>query len=151
MTETEAQSFISNVLKGFWFEWEPSNTEYKVWIRKLSNYDYGKAEKALGDWISEREYQGKAPKIGKVLKALGVRNAGIVAVKLEPIKVFELYEQDNPQKRQSFYVGSEKELRKRPAESYENEAEVNRLRFNNFYGGNWIIIQEWKRHFDKAG
>jgi hypothetical protein len=150
MTEIETQNFISQVLQGFWPEWTPTNAEYKVWIRKLQGYHYSKSEKALGEWLSEQEVQGKSPKMGKIFKALSARRTFEIKPKPESIKVFELFDQDNPRKRQPFFVGSEKELRNRTDQSYESEAEHKRNIFNTLYGGNWVVIQDWKKYFTES-
>lgn len=147
MTNNEAEQFVNKVMMGFWPDWNPTDAEHLLWRRKLSGYDYGRSEKALGDWLAEQDYQGKCPKIGKVLKALSARKACIVANKTRPIKVFELFDQDSPQKKQAYFVGSDKELRSRPEQSYERESEKRRQDFDSLYGGNWIVIQDWRKYF----
>lgn len=137
------------MLQGFWPDWEPNQAEYKVWARKLDAYDYRKAERAIGDWLSEQSYQGKTPKLGKVLTALSSRNATVKMPKPEAVKVYELFDQDNPSRRQSFWSRSEIELKSRTEHSYETEAEHKRSVFNAIYGGNWVVIQDWKRYFNE--
>jgi hypothetical protein len=149
VTEKEIQNFVAFVLKGLWPDWTPTTIEYKVWVRKLAGYDYNKSEKALGDWLAEQTIQSRRPNLGKIFTALKTRKAHIVAIKPDPIKVFELYDQDKPHRKQAFFVGSERELRSRPAQSYEAESESKRKRLNALYGGQWLVLQDWLRHFKK--
>lgn len=76
MTDNEATQFIENVLKGLWPSWSPTDMQYGLWISKLRNYDYFKAERELKNWICETDYVAKAPAIGKILKYFNAKKVG---------------------------------------------------------------------------
>ncbi len=149
MNETEAQKFIGDVLKGFFPAWETTNAEYKVWVRKLIAFDYNKAERALGDWLSEELFHGKAPKLGKVLKALFSRDAGIVIEKkLQPdIKATHYIECIEAPERNPKLIGRKRkvyaaELSRQGDPDYMLRiAEGMRGKYQDLYGGTWIIVQ----------
>lgn len=151
MTETEAQNFVNDVLKGLWADWEPTDAQYSLWVRKLLRFQYNKAKVALENWFLETKYTGKQPDINKILKYLSTKRAydrGILQP--EPVKVFELFDQQNPRWRMSFWESSLEALKRREPHEIEREAEQKRLGCNMMYSGNYVLIMDWKRHFEES-
>lgn len=139
MDKIEAIGFVDRVLKGLWPDWLPTDIQNSLWIRKLQKYNYGRAEKAITDWLSEQEYWAKAPKIGKILKALDSRKATeeIRHEDYEPVCLYEIFDQDNLKRNQGFWVGTKKEI---PIQQeIEHQAERDRENMARLYGGNWIV------------
>jgi len=76
MTEIDARQFIKNVMQGLWLSWKPSDILLELWVSKLRNYDYFKAEREIKNWICETDYVAKAPAIGKILKYFNAKKVG---------------------------------------------------------------------------
>lgn len=76
MTEIDARQFITNVMQGLWPSWKPSDILLELWVSKLRNYDYFKAEREIKNWMCETDYVAKAPAIGKILKYFNAKKVG---------------------------------------------------------------------------
>jgi hypothetical protein len=147
MTNTEALEFVG-LIKSYYPRWEGKDEEFEEWVNRLGRFDFDRAVKALKDYFFENKARTIEPIPGKILRVLRQKAYIIIDTgSKEPIKVFELYQEENPRRKQAFFVGSETELRSRPEQSYEEEAEIKRNRVNQLYGGNWIVIQDWKSYF----
>ena len=163
MTETEAKSFISDVLKGYWPDWEPTDVIYSLWVWKLRRFDYGKAKQALGEWFSEVDYTKKTPPINKILKFFILQEAhdeNRRGARRKPAKVFEVFCEDwqpnhipggPPIKRHySAWSASLAELKARDPHEIEQEAERVRQDLINRYSGNWVVNRLWMQYFEEG-
>lgn len=77
MTNNEAEQFVNKVLRGLWPSWKPTDIFLDLWVSKLGNYDYFRAEQELKNWLCETDYITKTPPINKILKYLNAKKAGI--------------------------------------------------------------------------
>ncbi len=163
MTETEAQSIVTDVLKGYWPDWEEADSMYGLWIRKLRKFDFKKAKFLIGEWLCGAKYSKKQPPINKMIQYLLLKKTCDESLRGEratPVKAFEIYCEDwqanhfpggPPVKRHySFWCASAHELKNRDPHEIEREAERARQKYISWCPGNWVIIQDWKRYFDEA-
>ena len=161
MTETESQQFVSEILKGFWPDWEPADSMYGLWARKLRKFDFEKAKVAIGDWFTETKITGKRPPLNKIIEGLLIRGAYDKSLRRqEPVLAFEIFCEDwqanqipggPPVKRKSsFWSPTLAKLTRRDPHEIEQEAERCRQQYIGWWGGNWVIVQEWKRYFDES-
>ena len=91
MTTTEANQFVSDVLRGLWPRWSPNDEELRGWTDRLTRYDYGRAQKAVNDLFFNLTSNTIAPPAGKVFSVL-TRHAKIRTPKRdnEPVLLFSL-------------------------------------------------------------
>ena len=160
MTETESQQFVSEVLKGFWPDWEPADSMYGLWAKKLRKFDFNKAKNSLGQWFCEAKNTGKRPPINKIIQYLNTQDVRDGRIrKPEPVKAFEIFCEDwtktqfsvAPFKRKySFWSSTLHELTCRSPQEIEQEAERARQMYIGWFGGNWIVVREWERYFDRS-
>lgn len=151
MNETEAQNFIEQVLKGLWPDWEPTDAQYGLWVRRLLRFQFYKAKDALEKWFCETQRTYKIPPINNILKYLSAKKAWDSSkAQPEAVKVFELYDQENPRRRISFWESSLEALKKRDPHEIEQEAQRKRLGCNSMYSGNFVLIMDWKKYFDEG-
>lgn len=151
MNETEAQNFVEQALKGLWTDWEPSDAQYSLWVRRLLRFQFSKAKESLERWLCEANITYKAPPFNKILKYLSAKKAWDRNISQpEPVKVFELYDQENPKRRMSFWESSLEALKKRDPHEIEQEAQRKRLGCNLMYSCNFVLIMDWKRHFEEG-
>lgn len=149
MTETEAQNFFNEVIKGFWPEWEPTDAQCSLWARKLRRFQYSKAKEAFENWFCEAQRTYKSPPLNNVLKYLSAKKAwdrGILQP--EPVKVFELFDQEKPRRKMAFYESSLAALKKRKPHEIEQEAEIRRHGCNAMYSSNWVLCKDWMQYFE---
>ncbi len=165
MTETEAQSFVQDVLKGYWPDWEPTDVIYGLWVWKLRKFDYGKAKAVVGELFCEKDYADKyakkQPPISKILKSLLLKKAygSLRRARPEPVLVFEVICEDwqkaqysiAPFKRKyGHWEESLAKLKARDPHEIEQEAERCRQWYIRQYGGNWIVNRLWMQYFEEG-
>lgn len=154
MTETEAQNFVNDVLKGLWTDWEITDAQYSLWARRLLRFHYGKAKNTLENWFCEAKRTYKSPPINNILKYLISEKAWdkgtLQREPALPVLAFELFDQENPRRRMKFYESSLAALKRREPHEIEKEAEQTRLGCNELYKCNFVLLMEWKRHFEES-
>ena len=162
MTETEAQTFVSDVLKGLWPDWEPADSMYGLWVRKLLKFDFNKAKHAVGEWLCETKYTKKQPPINKIIQCLLLKkayDANLVRERSTPVKAFEIFCEDwqpnhfpggPPVKRRySFWSASLHDLKCRNPQEIEQEAERCRQQYISWCSGNWVVSRDWMQYFEE--
>lgn len=148
MTEIESQQFITEVLKGFWPDWELTDAQYGLWTNRLKRFQYNKAEDALGDWMVETKRTYKFPPINLIIKYLQAKGAyDSRNLKPDAPIVFELRDQESNRYLRPFCESSMRALLRRNPEEIEQEAMRKCADCNSMYGGRWYIIQTWNLHF----
>jgi hypothetical protein len=138
-------------LKGLWTDWEPSDAQYSLWVRRLLRFQFNKAKDALEKWFCEANRTYKSPPINNILKYLSAKKAyDSSRAQPEAVKVFELYDQENPKRRTSFFESSLEALKRRDPYEIEQEAQRKRIALNVMYSSNFVLIMDWKQYFDEG-
>ena len=161
MTSQEAENFINTELKGLWPDWNPTDAEVRLWLQELMKVDYFPTKSGIDNWYIRQTTTYKRPRLGR-LRPLFRK---IISEKErreqnEPVLLYTIVKESNIVERsfkdfrsgenveytsmigQEFSVGRRDML---PADPriIEQEAERERERFNEFYGGNHVIIRNW--------
>lgn len=161
MTETEAQSFVQDVLRGYWPDWEPADVIYGLWVRKLRKFDYGKAKIAVGEWFSDVNFTSKRPPVNKIIKSLLIQGCfDQVLRRAEPVMAFEVFCEDwqknkfegGPPVKRKYSAWSPTLAKLKYRDPHEIEAEAERCRqlFIGWYGGSWVVNRHWMQYFDEG-
>lgn len=157
MTSTEADNFISEVLQGYFPRWKPKQIEITGWKERLLSYDYNKAKRAVNNLFFGSESRGIDPPAGRILQALkAYAYTNAEKSKNEPVLLFTIVKESNIRQRsykhpvtgetieyttydgQKFSAPTPKEVPCR--EEIERQAENMRMKFNETYGGNHIVV-----------
>jgi len=139
MTEQEATNFTEQIVRGLWGNWEPQNEELTVWVRKMQQFDYGKARRALGEWFATTKTFGRTD-LSRVFAMLRRERAYVQTTgkDTEPVLMYTLRRVGAKGRGYPFYS-----LAKRLPRSMEpirEEAERNLERAKQiFCSDSWII------------
>lgn len=136
MTKEQATQFVRDVLQQLWDKWQPSDFQINVWIALLCHYDYDESEAALRRWYAHADKVTMKPFPGQVRKIL-VGVGGAPQQNTEPCKVYGLARGDKPDTVTWFYTNGYSPNWQRVGDV----AERGRKRFEELYGGSWVIIR----------
>jgi len=136
VTEPEAQDFVDNIIKGLWPKWEPSDAQYRIWVKMLCKYDFLKSQEKLERWFGATEKPSREPVMGIIKKFL-VPEGG--REKKDPTLLFALRPADGGRETKFFISGDMPDV-----ESIEREAERCRRQAENSYGRDYVIIRYWE-------
>lgn len=70
MTNAQAATILSEVLPGFWPEWEKTDAQSKSWLKKLRSFDFEKAKAVIEDMHFTRDGKYKSPPARVLLEKL---------------------------------------------------------------------------------
>jgi hypothetical protein len=148
MTEQEAYDFIDNELRPLWPEGELPDAAIPVWVHHLIQFDYQLCRKGVRDYCATRDGSFKRPKLYGIIKATKPhQEAAYPDLKRETIEPWtdvsvQCVEHSNPVKRYDFdgvYVG----IKKQDDHDYVvKAAETLRDKYEQLYGGSWIVVQD---------
>jgi hypothetical protein len=168
MTTQEAENFVNTELKGLWPDWTPTDAEIRLWLRELEKADYFPTRANIQNWFIQQTYPGKRPIIGKVRHLFcRILTKQQREEQTEPVLLYTIVKESNIKQKQirdfktgeytsveytsmpgqNFCLGNRSKLPADP-EIIEQEAEQNRQRFNEIYGGNHIVIRHWEKLYD---
>jgi len=151
MDKDRTDEFISNILVKLWPGWEPAQVNIDLWTRGLKPYEYAECERIVTDFKAESQIQYKYPPTGKLLKRISIYAKKRAAAKqANPVLVYEIYNEKNPNIKQRFFISSKDKLLSEP-NLIEQEANRNREKIIAMYDiGNWIIVRHWEKLYDKT-
>ena len=136
MTDEEAGTFLKNVLCGIWSNWTPTDLDTSLWMAILRQCKYEESESALRRWYANNERHARKPFPGQIRKYLVFEHQA-EKEKREPRKEFGLQRKEGG-KITWFFINTG---RKREPHKIEEDAEKARIRAQDLYGGEWVIIQ----------
>jgi len=136
MTESQADEFISKVIRSLWPNWSIPDGQYDLWVRLLCRYDYERSKQKLESWYQGTERPGREPVMGIIKKFL-VPEGG--REKRDPTLLFALRPADGGWETKFFISGDMPDV-----ESIEREAERCRRQAENSYGRDYVIIRYWE-------
>jgi len=165
MTSQEAENFINTELKGLWPDWNPTDAEFKLWSQELMKVDYFPTKSSIDNWYIRQTRPFKRPSLGrlrplfrKIISEQQRREQN------EPVLLYTIVKESNIVERsfkdsrtgedveytsmigQRCSIGHRDRLPADP-QVIEVEAERERERFNNLYGGNHIIVRNWEKFY----
>lgn len=163
MTLQEAENFINTELKGLWPDWNPTDAEVRLWLQELMKVDYFPTKHSIDNWYIRQARPYRRPNLGR-LRPLFKK---IISEKErreqnEPVLLYTIVKESDIVERsfkdgrtgekveytsmpgQEFSVGRRDMLPADP-QIIESEAERMRERFNEFYGGNHIVVRDWEK------
>ena len=73
MTDKEANEIIDETIKPLWPDWNISDAELLVWVRKIRKYDRVNAKAAIADYYASKDGGYKKPKLAGVLATISAR------------------------------------------------------------------------------
>jgi len=148
MTYEERLRFIDREIKGLWPQWEPTDAELRVWMSCLEPLDYGAARAAAQACFAEQTVNYHRPVLGKFLdrvRALSRRAAGPAPTPQGPTTEVFLECLEAPPDRPHL-VGVHKAVsvpaaaQDRDPDHLRASVEPLRVRFEQLYGGHWIVV-----------
>lgn len=165
MTSQEAENFINTELKGLWPDWNPTDAEFKLWSQELIKVDYFPTKSSIDNWYIRQTTTYKRPRLGR-LRPLFKK---IISEKErreqnEPVLLYTIVKESDITQRsfKDLKTGEKVEYTSMPGQRFtasrphrlpadpqiiESEADRMRERFNDFYGGNHIIVRNWEKWY----
>lgn len=147
MDSTQANRFIEEVIQGFYPRWNPQDFELRAWMRELRKYDYQKARKVITNLFFRLNSRTIDPPAGKLIDAL--KNDAAIPIQHPPTVMTSHYvkciegPQSNPKlkgaKRGVFAADRNNQ---NDPDYMLRIAEVMRDKYEQLYGGKWIIVHE---------
>jgi hypothetical protein len=126
---------IIDILKAYYPRWSADDMEIDNWVKRLVHYDYHRSKAIIENMFFETTSRHIEPSPGKIFEALRTKALVSKVVKVEPICLFVLFKEDI-EAQKGFYISSS-HIPEQPI--IEQQAERMREKFNELYGGNWII------------
>lgn len=145
MHNDQQQSFITNVIQGFWPEWQVTQVQVDILKTALSYLEYGPTQWALQDWYISEKMVSKNPPINKIMQVLrkcwrNQRNKD----KKDPILLYTIIKESDYIK--GTLLGTGFYANTLPAtEEIEKSADFHRQQASQIYGGNFIVIRNWEQ------
>lgn len=92
MTNAQAGEILSEIMPGFWPEWECTDTQTASWMKKLRGFDFEKAKKVIEDMHFTREGKYKNPPARVLLEKLEARavESPFAPHEREPLLLYEI-------------------------------------------------------------
>jgi hypothetical protein len=147
MDNMQASCFIEEVIQGFYPRWKPQDFELRAWMRELRKYDYQKARKVITNLFFRLNTRTIDPPAGKLIDAL--RSDAAIPIQHPPTVMTSHFvkciegPQSNPKlkgaKRGVF--AAEKGNQSDP-DYMLRIAEIMRDKYEQLYGGKWIIVRQ---------
>ena len=138
MNVIEAQDFVDTVLKEMWPEWKPTAWQIKKWKQTLEICDFDASKRSLENWYAESERPGRAPILG-VFNKIKCLQSDFKRSEPDAELLFAIAPLSDLNKKTNFFSV------KRPADSViESMAERDRLRAQELYGGDWVVLRLWE-------
>lgn len=145
MTPDQVDTFISEVLKGFWPRWEPNDQELRAWQEQLEPFDFHQSKAAINNVFFSLLVRGVDPPAGKIMSIIRQKARRNKQTKRdEPVTIYEIIKEGN--KHGLKFAEHVDRLPKDP-QVVENEAEMMREKCNQMYHGNHIILRLWEKYY----
>ena len=136
MTDDKAKEFFKKVIQGIWSNWKPTDLDTSLWLAILRQCKYEESESSLRRWYAKTERLSRKPTPGQIRNVLVFENREEKG-KREPRKEFGLQRKEGG-KITWFFINTG---RQREPHKIEEDAEKARVRAQDLYGGEWVIIQ----------
>lgn len=151
MNRLERERFIGQELKGLWPQWSPTDAEMRVWMGVLSDYDYSAARTAVQQCFCEQAGNYMRPKPGPLLARLRSLRAATGQARRRPqvdIETCVFLECLEAPRWNVHLAGRRTGVYVQPTSRQDDLdyvracAEPMRKRFEQLYGGHWIIVTD---------
>ena len=160
MDMTEAMAFV-DALKKYYPRWSAGDDETDEWIRRLFRFDLAKAKKCLADIVFGDKVRNIVPPNGKIMKRLNdIATVKKQAREIKTVMTTFYIECIEPPKRNKKLLGAIRgvfaaECKDQSDPDYMlKAAEAMRGKYEEMYGGVWVIVQkepDKPRAFGKEG